>query len=86
LTRKINWSRRLLWPEKITGYAMYRDEKLNPLCRTKFITGQNEREETTQDAIVTKSAAFASYVPIRLRLRLKIDRRVFATVRGLRHN
>jgi hypothetical protein len=27
----------------------------------KFITGQNEREETTQDAIVTKSAAFASY-------------------------
>jgi hypothetical protein len=28
---------------------------------TKFITGQNEREETTQDAIVTKSAAFASY-------------------------
>jgi hypothetical protein len=30
-------------------------------ARTKFITGQNEREETTQDAIVTKSAAFASY-------------------------
>jgi hypothetical protein len=29
--------------------------------KTKFITGQNEREETTQDAIVTKSAAFASY-------------------------
>jgi hypothetical protein len=28
--------------------------------RTKFITGQNEREETTQDAIVTKSAAFAT--------------------------
>jgi hypothetical protein len=28
--------------------------------KTKFITGQNEREETTQDAIVTKSAAFAS--------------------------
>jgi hypothetical protein len=27
----------------------------------EFITGQNEREETTQDAIVTKSAAFASY-------------------------
>ncbi len=27
----------------------------------KFITGQNEREETTQDAIFTKSAAFASY-------------------------
>jgi hypothetical protein len=27
----------------------------------QFITGQNEREETTQDAIVTKSAAFASY-------------------------
>ncbi len=26
-----------------------------------FITGQNEREETTQDTIVTKSAAFASY-------------------------
>jgi hypothetical protein len=26
-----------------------------------FITGQNEREETTQDAIVTKSAACASY-------------------------
>jgi hypothetical protein len=30
-------------------------------CASKFITGQNEREETTQDAIVTKSAAFASY-------------------------
>ncbi len=29
--------------------------------KEKFITGQNEREETTQDAIVTKSAAFASY-------------------------
>jgi hypothetical protein len=28
---------------------------------SQFITGQNEREETTQDAIVTKSAAFASY-------------------------
>jgi hypothetical protein len=27
----------------------------------KFITGQNEREETTQDAIVTKSAAFARF-------------------------
>jgi hypothetical protein len=27
----------------------------------KFITGQNEREETTQDTIVTKRAAFASY-------------------------
>jgi hypothetical protein len=26
-----------------------------------FITGQNEREETTQDTIVTKSAACASY-------------------------
>jgi hypothetical protein len=26
-----------------------------------FITGQKEREETTQDTIVTKSAAFASY-------------------------
>jgi hypothetical protein len=33
-----------------------------PVCaKEKFITGQNEREETTQDAIVTKSAAFASY-------------------------
>jgi hypothetical protein len=31
------------------------------LLKEKFITGQNEREETTQDAIVTKSAAFASY-------------------------
>jgi hypothetical protein len=28
--------------------------------REKFITGQNEREETTQDAIVTKSAAMRS--------------------------
>jgi hypothetical protein len=36
----------------------------------KFITGQNEREETTQDAIVTKSAAFASY-EIRLLLENK---------------
>ncbi len=27
----------------------------------RFITGQKEREETTQDIIVTKSAAFASY-------------------------
>ncbi len=26
-----------------------------------FITGQNELEETTQDTIVTKSAAYASY-------------------------
>jgi hypothetical protein len=26
-----------------------------------FITGQNEREETTQDTTVTKSAACASY-------------------------
>ncbi len=26
-----------------------------------FITGHNEREETTQDTIVTKSAACASY-------------------------
>ncbi len=26
-----------------------------------FITGQNEREETTQDTIVTKIAAYASY-------------------------
>jgi hypothetical protein len=31
------------------------------LLQEKFITGQNEREETTQDAIFTKSAAFASY-------------------------
>jgi hypothetical protein len=30
-------------------------------CFVEFITGQNEREETTQDTIVTKSAAFASY-------------------------
>ncbi len=29
--------------------------------KEKFITGQNEREETTQDTIVTKRAAFASY-------------------------
>ncbi len=29
--------------------------------KKNFITGQNEREETTQNAIVTKSAAFASY-------------------------
>jgi hypothetical protein len=29
--------------------------------REKFITGQNEREETTQSTIVTKRAAFASY-------------------------
>jgi hypothetical protein len=29
--------------------------------RRNFITGQNEREETTQDTIVTKSAAYASY-------------------------
>jgi hypothetical protein len=27
----------------------------------EFIPGQNEREETTQGTIVTKSAAFASY-------------------------
>ncbi len=27
----------------------------------ELITGQNEREETTQDTIVTESAAFASY-------------------------
>jgi hypothetical protein len=32
------------------------------VCTEKiFITGQNEREETTQDTIVTKSAAYASY-------------------------
>jgi hypothetical protein len=31
-----------------------------PLKR-KFITGQNEREESTQNTTVTKSAAFASY-------------------------
>jgi hypothetical protein len=31
------------------------------LTNEKFITGQNEREETTQDTIVTKRAAFASY-------------------------
>jgi hypothetical protein len=41
------------------AYASYKRSK--ELSRTKFITGQNEREETTQDAIVTKSAAFASY-------------------------
>ncbi len=31
--------------------------------QTDFITGQNEREETTQNTIVTKSAACASYEP-----------------------
>jgi hypothetical protein len=35
--------------------------RVKPAAKEKFITGQNEREETTQDAIVTKSAAFASY-------------------------
>jgi hypothetical protein len=32
-----------------------------PAGLLNFITGQNEREETTQDTIVTKSAACASY-------------------------
>jgi hypothetical protein len=36
-------------------------DKFSAGLQEKFITGQNEREETTQDAIVTKSAAFASY-------------------------
>ncbi len=31
------------------------------LVNNNFFTGQNEREETTQDTIVTKSAAYASY-------------------------
>ncbi len=35
--------------------------RAKPSKKRLFITGQNEREETTQDAIVTKSAAFASY-------------------------
>jgi hypothetical protein len=30
--------------------------------KQNFITGQNEREETTQNTIVTKSAACASYI------------------------
>jgi hypothetical protein len=34
---------------------------LRRLTVKRFITGQKEREETTQDIIVTKSAAFASY-------------------------
>jgi hypothetical protein len=47
---------------KIYYWSKWKEKKLlKILVITKFITGQNEREETTQDAIVTKSAAFASY-------------------------
>ena len=35
--------------------------KPEPNMTWKFITGQNEREETTQNTTVTKSAACASY-------------------------
>jgi hypothetical protein len=31
------------------------------LVKMKFITGQNEREESTQNTTVTKNAACASY-------------------------
>jgi hypothetical protein len=34
--------------------------------KEKFITGQNEREETTQDAIVTKSAAFSIHPVVKV--------------------
>jgi hypothetical protein len=40
---------------------------IHPLCQRrllayeKFITGQNEREESTQNTTVTNSAAYASY-------------------------
>ncbi len=32
-------------------------ETVNRTIKVNFITGQNERDETTQDTIVTKSAA-----------------------------
>jgi hypothetical protein len=53
----------LLQVKWVAGLKM---EFLAPsFCRlpvqSKFITGQNEREETTQDTIVTKRAVFASY-------------------------
>jgi hypothetical protein len=35
--------------------------KANRILQLNFITGQNEREETTQNTTVTKSAACASY-------------------------
>jgi hypothetical protein len=43
---------------------LYTDVKQSPgrwLLEMNFITGQNERGETTQNTIVTKSAACASY-------------------------
>jgi hypothetical protein len=40
---------------------MTTDQTPSSLLPKKFITGQNERQETTQDTIVTKRAAFASY-------------------------
>jgi hypothetical protein len=43
------------------GKSLKKKSLVRQSYETKFITGQNEREETTQDAIVTKSAAFASY-------------------------
>ncbi len=38
-----------------------------------FITGQNEREETTQNTTVTKSAACASYKIKQLRNRYVLN-------------
>jgi hypothetical protein len=77
----------------IEGHNLWRavsDSNDSSLFKVSFITGQNEREETTQDAIVTKSAAFASYeinyltyitaICPRLRLRLRLN----FGIRGLR--
>ncbi len=44
--------------------------KIQSLPIGNFITGQNEREETTQDTIVTKNAACASYKTLRRNLLL----------------
>jgi hypothetical protein len=46
---------------KVLRVQAVRLEQLRDICNMIFITGQNEREETTQDTIVTKSAAYASY-------------------------
>ncbi len=41
--------------------VVFKCNKEDYLSLVEFITGQNEREESTQNTTITKSAAYASY-------------------------
>ncbi len=51
-------------PRYVCMYVLYTHIMLELWQVGILITGQNEREETTQDTTVTRSAACASYTPI----------------------